>query len=466
MFRGALFKDFRRFHFVGAGGVGMSGIAELLLKEGFKVSGSDRARSAVTDRLESLGAVIYEGHRAENVGDADALVYSAAIDAGNPELRAAIGKGIPAVRRSEALAECMRMKYGIGIAGTHGKTTVTAMTAHVLIEGGLDPTALAGGMTKALGGSNARYGGGDFIVVEADEYDRTFLKLSPVVAVLTTLDVDHLDIYRDLEDIENAFVEFANKPPFYGFVLYCADDENLARISERVRGRIITYGLCDSADYRAKVVMKDEARTTFEIIRRGETIAEATIGMPGEHNVRNALAAAASGIELGVEPVTAARALSTFGGVERRFEVKRQGEIMVVDDYAHHPTEVKAALQAAKERAKGRTIAVFQPHLYSRTKDFYREFAEAFLAADVFICADVYPAREEPIPGVTGEIIVNEATRLGHPNARYVADKEALPEAIAETARPGDLVMTVGAGDVWKYGERYIEKLESENNEV
>jgi len=460
-----MFRSIKKIHFVGIGGIGMSGIAEILLDQAFSITGSDRQLSEVTEHLRDLGAAIYEGHSALNVEpDVDVLVYSSAVPPDNPELVEARRRKIPVIRRAEMLAEVMRLKYGIGIAGTHGKTTTTSMVSLVLMEGGLDPTAIVGGKLSGLGGTNARLGHGEFIVVEADEYDRSFLSITPTIAVLTTLDADHLDCYRDIEDIKSAFITFANKVPFYGFIILCLDEAALQDIMPKVSERkIVTYGLNAQADLQALDITHSENTSTFTVMSRGGVLGEIRLQVPGTHNVQNALAAIGVGLELGIPFEKIKAGMERFTGVYRRWEVKADvAGIMVVDDYAHHPTEIKASLEGAKSGwRKRRVICAFQPHLYSRTRDFYEEFGRAFFNADVVIVTDVYPAREEPIQGVTGELIVNAAKMFGHKDVRYVPDKKDVPDVLLSLARPGDIVITVGAGDIWKCGEEFIHKLQN-----
>ncbi|BDQ02528.1 UDP-N-acetylmuramate--L-alanine ligase [Ignavibacterium sp.] len=451
-----MFKNIKKVHFVGIGGIGMSGIAEILWNQGFEVSGSDKSLSDVTDRLEKLGIKIYEGHSEENLKDVDVLVYSSAVTLDNPEVKAAIERKIPIIKRSEMLAETMRMKYGIGIAGTHGKTTTTSMVGLTLTEGGIDPTIIVGGKLSSLGGTNARLGNGEFIVVEADEFDRSFLKLTPTIAALTTLESDHLDTYKDLEDIKSAFVEFASKVPFYGFVVLCLDEPALQDIIPQINKKIITYGTTAQADVRAIDIKQDKFLTNYTVKYFGKEIGEITLKVPGVHNVKNSLVAVIIGTELGIDFSIIKRALESFTGVYRRFEVKYNKEILVVDDYAHHPTETSATLKAIRDGWDRRLVAVFQPHLYSRTKDFCQEFGRSFLNSDVFVCTDVYPAREEPIPGVTGELIAEATRKFGHKNVHYIADKKDIPAFLNEIKKDDDIIVTMGAGDIWKYGEQFV----------
>lgn len=458
-----MFRSIKKLHFVGIGGIGMSGIAEILLDQGFTVTGSDRAASENTERLESLGSKVYIGHNAANIEpDVDALVYSSAVQQENPEIIEAQRRKIPIIRRAEMLAEVMRLKYGIGIAGTHGKTTTTSMVSLVLMEGGVDPTVIVGGRLRGLAGSNARLGHGEFIVVEADEYDRSFLSITPTIAVLTTLETDHLDCYRDLEDIKTAFIQFANKVPFYGFVVMCLDEPALQDIMPRIKKKIITYGLNGQADLQAVDIVHRQNISTFVVVADGADLGEIKLQIPGRHNVLNALAAITVGLRLGVPFDKVKAGIEKFTGVFRRWEIKAEkGGITVIDDYAHHPTEIKATLAGAKAGWRRRVVCVFQPHLYSRTRDFYDEFGRSFFNADVLVVTDVYPAREEPIQGVSGELIANAAKEFGHKQVHYVPDKRQIPGFLAEHVQAGDMIITMGAGDIWKFGEEYIRILQA-----
>ncbi len=449
----------RRVHFVGIGGIGMSGIAEVLLNLGFIVSGSDRQLTAITKRLESLGAVVYDGHEGEQVTGSDVVVISSAVSEDNNEVQAAHQMKIPVIRRAEMLGELMRMKQGVAVAGTHGKTTTSSMVGLVMQAGGLDPTLIIGGKIKALR-SNAKLGNSDYLVVEADEYDRSFLKLTPTMAAITNIESDHLDCYEDLDDIKNSFVSFANKVPFFGVVCICLDEPALQEILPRLERRIISYGLTPQAEVRAMDIKFKDTQSIFTVISKGEVLGEVKINLPGEHNVKNALAAISIGLELEIPFEKIKRGLRDFTGVHRRFEIKADMHgIMIVDDYAHHPTEIKASLRGARDGYNRRIIAVFQPHLYSRTRDFYHDFGQSFFDAEILVVTDVYPAREEPIPGITGEIIANEARSLGHKQVIYIPDKEDLPDFLKSIVHEGDLVITLGAGDIVKYGEILIEKL-------
>jgi UDP-N-acetylmuramate--alanine ligase len=461
-----MFSSIKKLHFVGIGGIGMSGIAEILLDQGFKVSGSDRTLTEVTERLKKLGAATFEGHRAQNIADdVDTVVYSSAVQPDNPEILEAQRRKIPIVRRAEMLAEVMRLKYGIGIAGTHGKTTTTSMISLVLMEGELDPTVIVGGKLSGLGGTNARLGRGEFIVVEADEYDRSFLSITPTIAVLTTLETDHLDCYRDLEDIKSAFVQFATKVPFYGFIVLCLDEPALLDIMPHLnKKKIITYGLNPQADVQAVDIRHKDNSTKYTLIRNNQELGTITLQVPGKHNVQNSLGAIAVGLELGVPFSKIKAGIEKFSGVYRRWEKKGEvNDIVLYDDYAHHPTECKATLSGVKSGWRRRVVCVFQPHLYSRTRDFYEDFGKSFLLSDVLVVTDVYPAREEPIQGVNGELIVNAAKQFGHKDAHYVPEKKKVPAFLKSIVKSGDIVITMGAGDIWKYGEEFLNQLKNQN---
>ncbi len=441
----------------------MSGIAEILLDQGFTVTGSDLSQSEVTERLESLGARITRGHAAENIVGADVVVYSSAVrPEENPETVEATRRKIPLIRRAEMLAEVTRMKYGIAVAGTHGKTTTTSMIGLVMIEGKLDPTVIVGGKLSGLGGTNAHLGHGEWTVVEADEFDRSFLSLSPTIAVVMNMEREHLDIYSDLDDIKRAFIEFANKVPFYGFVAFCLDESSLVDILPQIKKRVISFGSTPQCDVRAVDVVYTERTSTFTVVQRGETLGSITVVVPGEHNMKNALAAITVGLEVGAPFNAIARALAGFTGVYRRFEIKGEvGDVMVIDDYAHHPTEVKATLDAIRRGWRRRVVALFQPHTYSRTRDFYDEFGKAFFNADLVLVTDVYAARERPIQGISGELVATSAAGFGHRNVSYVPNREDLAARALELIRPGDIVVTMGAGDIWKSADEIMRQLET-----
>jgi len=461
-----VFGRTRHIHMVGIGGIGMSGIAEILLIRGYVVSGSDSNVSETTERLKELGATIYPGHDASNVEGADVVVYTSAVKAkDNVETREAMSRQIPVIKRSEMLAELMRMKYGIGIAGTHGKTTTTTMAGHVVQDGSYDPTIIVGGRVHSFDKTNAVVGKGDIIIVEADEYDRTFLKLSPSMAVITNIEAEHLDIYEDLEDVKQAFIEFANKVPFYGAVIVCLDDANIRSILPKIDRRTISYGFTPQAQLRAINIEQSAFESTFTVIFEDEVLGEITIKSPGEHNIKNALGAVAVGLELGMSFKNISSGLERFQGVFRRFQPKLDTEkLIVIDDYAHHPTEVKASIEGARNGWKNRRlVAVFQPHLYSRTQQMYKEFGLSFFDAEVLVVTDVYPSREKPIEGVTGKLIADTAKEYGHRDVHYLEDKTELPGKLRDIVKDGDIVITMGAGDIYRYGEQFVEMIQKNN---
>jgi len=460
-----MFAKVQRIHFVGIGGIGMSGIAEVLLTLGYKVSGSDLRESSVTQRLASLGAIIFIGHRAENVTGSEAVVTTSAVTRDNPEIQASRAQHIPVIPRAEMLAELMRLKYGIAIAGMHGKTTTTSMVAAVLAAGGLDPTVVVGGRVDAMG-SNARLGKSQYLVAEADESDRSFLKLSPILSIVTNVDREHMDCYRDMDDVEQAFVDFMNRVPFYGAVIACRDDERLRNLLPRLERRVITYGAGEESDFRAKVL--DDAcksedgrpRSRFEVVNRGRKIGEFDLHVPGHHNVLNATAAVAAGVGLDIPAAKIAEALAQFRGVDRRFQLKgKVGGVSVIDDYGHHPTEIRATLAAARQCGFGKIHVIFQPHRYTRTRDLADEFATAFSHADTLQLLDIYPASEEPIPGVTAERLAKRIASAGT-HVEYVASFADAITRAASHAKNGDLVLTLGAGNVYQVGPMVLEELE------
>jgi UDP-N-acetylmuramate--alanine ligase len=455
-----VFGRTRHIHMVGIGGIGMSGMAEILLLRGYKVSGSDQSISETTERLKELGADIYENHDATNIEGADVVVYTSAVIAEeNEETREAMARKIPVIKRSEMLAELMRMKYGIGIAGTHGKTTTTTMTGHVVQDGSFDPTIIVGGRVHSFDKTNAVVGKGDIIIVEADEYDRTFLRLSPSMVVITNIEAEHLDIYKDLEDAKDAFVEFASKVPFYGAVVVCLDDPEVRSILPRIKKRIISYGYNPQARIRATNISQNGIYSSFNVLVNNETLGEIHLKAPGDHNIKNSLAAIAVGRELGIPFEKIKSGLERFRGVFRRFQLKLEtDDIIVIDDYAHHPTEVQATIQGARKGwPERRIVAVFQPHLYSRTLQMYKEFGLSFFDAEVLVVTDIYPSREKPIEGVSGTMISDTAKNYGHKHVFYFKDKKELPERLKEIVKPGDIVITMGAGDIYRYGEQFAE---------
>ncbi len=455
MFRGRI----RAIHFVGIGGIGMSGIAEVLLASGFAVSGSDAKESETTRRLEELGARICVGHAAENVQAADVVVFSSAVPRNNPELVAARLAAIPVIPRAEMLAELMRLKSGIAIAGSHGKTTTTSLVATVLREAGLDPTVVIGGKLNALG-TNAARGQGELLVAEADESDGSFLHLTPVIAVVTNIDAEHLDHYGDHEGVKEAFAQFANRVPFYGLVVACLDHPHVQDILPRIEKRTATYGLSAQADYRAKDPVVEGLSTRFTLIRRGEELGPVSVRMPGIHNVLNTLAVVAVADELAIPLDVTKKALRDFGGVQRRFTiVGEEGGVTVVDDYGHHPAEVQVTLEPA-QRAYGRRIVVaFQPHRYTRTHHLFEEMTRAFNRADVLLLADVYAAGEAPIEGATSDRLAQAIRAHGHRDVTHVGPREAMVDALLSRAQPGDVVITLGAGDITRVGPTFLEAL-------
>ena len=457
-----MFAPSQRVHFIGIGGIGMSGIAEILLTMGYAVSGSDLRGSPTTERLERLGATIYVGHAAGNAAASDVVVTSSAVAKDNPEVLEARARKIPVIQRAEMLAELMRLKYGIAIAGMHGKTTTTSMVAAVLAGGELDPTVVVGGRVDAMG-SNARLGRSQYLVAEADESDRSFLKLSPILAVVTNLDREHMDSYADMSDVENCFVEFMDKVPFYGAVTACVDDERLRGILARVRRRVYTYGLSAEADFRVRMLPSAEgSHARFEVNARGLVLGPFELHVPGRHNVLNATAAVAIGVQLGLTPDKIAAGLATFRGVDRRFQVRGvERGVTVIDDYGHHPTEIRATLQAARECGYGRVLVLFQPHRYTRTRDLMEDFACAFGDADAVQVLDIYAASEQPIEGITGETLAAAIQAKNRGRVRYAASMAEAVERLAEDARPGEMILTLGAGSVSQAGPLILDALRS-----
>jgi UDP-N-acetylmuramate--alanine ligase len=457
-----MFATSQHAHFIGIGGIGMSGIAEILLSLGMKVSGSDLRRGPVTDRLAQLGATVYEGHQAINVTGATVVVTSSAVSSSNPEVLQAHARKIPVIQRAEMLAELMRLKYSIVIAGMHGKTTTTSMVASVLSAGGLDPTVVVGGRVDALG-SNARLGTTQYLVAEADESDRSFLKLSPIRAIVTNLDREHMDCYHDMADVERAFLEFMDKVPFYGAVTACLDNPQLAAILPRARRRVFTYGVAAEADFRLEFltpVESVEGRVArFQVVTSQGPLGPFELHVPGRHNVLNATAAVAIASQLQIPADKIAEGLNHFRGVDRRFQQRGQARgVTVVDDYGHHPTEIRATLAAARECGHKRVFVVFQPHRYTRTKDLMDEFASAFADADTVVVLPIYAASEEPIPGVTAEVLAN---RIQGPAVRFAPEFAAAVAAITEQAKEGDLILTLGAGNVSQLAPQILAALES-----
>jgi UDP-N-acetylmuramate--alanine ligase len=482
-----MFAPSQRVHFIGIGGIGMSGIAEILLTMGYAVSGSDLRGSPTTERLAGLGATIYVGHAAGNAAASDVVVTSSAVAKDNPEVVEARARKIPVIQRAEMLAELMRLKYGIAIAGMHGKTTTTTMVAAVLAGGGLDPTIVVGGRVDALG-SNARLGKSQYLVAEADESDRSFLKLSPILAVVTNLDREHMDSYADMADVENCFVEFMDKVPFYGAVTACIDDARLRAILPRVARRVYTYGESAEADFRLRMLPAEaaanpgpkdgtlrqaqgglwgtrsmgDAHARFEVNARGLVLGPFELHVPGRHNVLNATAAVAIGVQLGLPPEKIAAGLATFRGVNRRFQVRGvERGVTVIDDYGHHPTEIRATLQAARECGYGRVLVLFQPHRYTRTRDLMDDFAGAFGDADAVQVLDIYAASEQPIEGITGEALAAAIRKKNGGRVMYASSMAEAVERLVEDARPGEMILTLGAGSVSQAGPMLLEALRS-----
>jgi UDP-N-acetylmuramate--alanine ligase len=455
-----MFKRYQHVHFVGIGGAGMSGIAEILLTLGYQVSGSDGRRGEAVERLERLGAKVWIGHDAHHAEGADVVVYSSAVPRDNVELQAARRRQVPVIPRAEMLAELMRLKYGIAVAGTHGKTTTTSMIGAVLAEGRLDPTIVVGGRVIGLG-ANARLGRGEYLVAEADESDRSFLKLSPTLAVVTNIDREHLDAYRDLADVQEAFVGFVNKVPFYGCAVLCADDAPVGEILPRVERRVLTYGLSARASVSARDLVLEPTGSSYTATVEGRELGPVTVGVPGAHNVTNSLAAVAVGLDLEL-PFEAIRAgLAAFAGVDRRLQRRGEaGGVLVIDDYGHHPTEIRATLETLRLVAGGRrTLVLFQPHRFTRTQALWDDFCTAFAGADVLRLVDIYPASEEEIPGISSEALARAIAAHGHPDVAWLGAVAGASERLARELRPGDVVLTLGAGHVWTAGEELLRRL-------
>jgi UDP-N-acetylmuramate--alanine ligase len=462
--RVSMFRKTQQIHLVGIGGAGMSGIAEVLLTLGYTVTGSDLHASDTTRRIEELGGRVFIGHQESNVGEAQVVVISSAVSAENPEVMVAKAKHIPVIPRAEMLAELMRLKFGVAIAGAHGKTTTTSMVANVLAQGGLDPTMVIGGKVNALG-SHARLGRGDVLIAEADESDGSFLRLSPTIVAVTNLDREHLDHYGTMERINDSFLEFINKVPFYGLAVLCSDDERLRALFPRIVKRYQTYGLRESEgggpDFKATDINLKQWGAEFRAYFRGRNLGPFRLAVPGIHNVSNALVAIAIGVELDVPVDLIRKALAAFTGVERRFHLRGEANgIMVVDDYGHHPTEIRATLAAAKQGwGDRRLVVLFQPHRYSRSRDCAEEFAHAFDQADLLFMTEIYAAGEQPIPGVSGAKLAESIRAAGHQGVTFVAQKDTLPDLVLPQLKPGDLLITLGAGDIWKAGTGLLSRL-------
>jgi UDP-N-acetylmuramate--alanine ligase len=437
----------------------MSGIAEVLINLGYHVSGSDLKETEVTRRLASLGCEISYGHRKENVKEADVVVVSSAVRRGNPEVDIAEQRLIPVIPRAEMLAELMRMKVGIAIAGTHGKTTTTSLISTVLAAGGLDPTVVIGGRLNSIG-SNARLGQGDFLVAEADESDGSFLKLMPTIAVVTNIDADHLDYYSGIDEIKETFLQFLNKIPFFGLAVLCLDHPNIQGLIPKLKKRFTTYGLTTQADYQAKEIVFEGLSTAFDVLHQRKEVGRLKIRMPGLHNVYNSLATVATAFELDIPFQVVQETLREFGGVQRRFQIKgEKNGIIVVDDYGHHPVEIMATLKAARTGWEKRVIAVFQPHRYTRTQALFQEFLTAFYDADVLVLTEIYAAGEDPIEGVGAKALFEGIREYGHKDVTFLENKKDVVAHLLRILQPGDLVITLGAGDIWQVAEDLVQKL-------
>lgn len=456
-----MFGRFKNIHFVGIGGIGMSGIAELLYNMGFEVTGSDIKESENTKRLKKLGIKISIPHNKNNIGNADVVVYTSAVSKDNVELKQAIKTNTPISRRAEMLGELMRIKFSIAVAGTHGKSTTTSLVASIMREKKLDPTIIVGGILRSTG-NNARLGESEYLVAEADESDRSFLKLFPTVAVITNIDREHLDVYKDIDDIKDTFIKFANSVPFYGAVHLSMDDPVSLSILTEIERKVITFGFSPNADVKGMNIRREGFSHSFDLVSNGATIKNIKVNLPGRHNVINAIAACSVALELKVDKKSIKEGIGNCTGIARRFE-KRGFEkgILVVDDYAHHPREIESTLAGAREGWDGRIVAVFQPHLYSRTILLKKEFGKAFFQADKVIVTDIYPAREEPIPGVTGEIIKDQCINFGHKDAEYIGKKEKIPKFLVPQLSKGDMVILLGAGNIYNIAEDIIGGIKS-----
>ena len=462
-----MFERYNTIHFVGIGGVGMSGIAEVLANLGYEVTGSDVKESETTKRLQAMGIRISIGHSAENIGNAHVVVGSSAVSFDNPEVLAARSSKISVIPRAEMLAELARLKYSVLIAGAHGKTTTTSLISTVLGHGGLDPTIIIGGKLKGIG-SNARLGRGEFLIAEADESDGSFLKLSPTIAVVTNIDREHMDYFKEMESLKQAFLAFINKIPFYGAAFICHENEYVRELIPSIHRRFLTYGMSGESDIYASNVRQGFMSMTFDVTVNHTEAGTFTIPLPGRHNVLNSLACIGVALELKMHPAAIKEALSSFGGIQRRFEFKGEAKgVKVYDDYGHHPTEVQATLSAATMNMKhlsdaGRLFVVFQPHRYKQTADLMDEFAGSFLGVDALVLLDIYPASEKPIPGITSELLAEKMTQRGQKNVTCCRHREEALDLLLSQLKEGDLLLTLGAGDVWKIGESIVERLHAD----
>ncbi|HPY95738.1 MAG TPA: UDP-N-acetylmuramate--L-alanine ligase [Candidatus Cloacimonadota bacterium] len=449
----------KKIHFIGIGGIGMSGIAEFLLNHGYEITGSDVQSSEITRYLEDKGIVIFYNHDVNNIKEVDVVVKSSAIKNDNPEVVYAISQKIPVIRRAEMLAELMRMSFGIGIAGTHGKTTSTSLVGMVLSNAMLDPTVIVGGRVQNFG-TNNRLGSGKYMIVEADEYDRSFLTLTPIIAAITNIEADHLDCYSDLDEIKSAFIQYANKVPFFGCVIACLDDNGVQSVLPSIKKRVLTYGLSRQAEVRAININQSGFKTSFDVLYKEYILGSIHTDLIGNHNIQNALLAIAVGIEMDIPFEMIKTGIEEFKGVFRRFEfIGEANGIRIYDDYAHHPTEIKVTLSGIRENTQKRIIALFQPHLYSRTKDFALDFGRSFYQSDLLFVAPIYPARELPIEGVTGQLIADAAIQSGHHHVHFIESKEDILSTVLEHLEKDDVLITMGAGDIYKYGAEILEKL-------
>ncbi len=451
-----MFGSTKKVHFVGIGGIGMSGIAELLHIQGFDVSGSDMRESEMTRHLSDIGIQVRIGHDPDVVIDADVVVKSSAVTDDNPEIKSAFSRKIPVIRRAEMLAEITRMSYGIGIAGTHGKTTTTSMVGLVLKAAELDPTIIVGGKVKNFG-SNNLLGAGEYIVVEADEFDQSFLSLTPIIAGVTNIDADHLDCYPDLDGIKDAFISYANKVPFFGSIVACLDDPGVQAVLPRFHKKVITYGMSRQADVRAMNIEMKDFKSSYDVVFKGYTLGRIHLQVPGHHNILNSLMAVSIALDLNIAFESIQNGLAEYSGVFRRFEYKGElNGITVYDDYAHHPSEILATLKGIRANTDRRLVVVFQPHLYSRTRDFYEHFGRSFFQSDVLVVTPIYPAREKPIPGISGKMIAEAAIQSGHHNVHYIESNEEIVPKMQSLVQDGDILITMGAGSIWKYGEDFL----------
>ncbi len=461
-----MYRKSKHIHFVGIGGIGMSGIAELLLNLGYRISGSDMQNTDITRRLTKLGGTVHIGHDGAWVNNADVVVVSSAIQPDNPEILAAVDAHIPVIPRAEMLAELMRLnKFGIAIAGSHGKTTTTSIVGWLLAEAGLDPTIVIGGKVDCLGGSNAKLGEGDFLVAEADESDGSFLKLAPVLEVVTNIDLEHLDFYKNIDEIKDVFLQFIDKVPFYGAAILCLDDPHVAAILPEIKKRIITYGLTSQADVYARGITPHGLSTSFEVCRDDKVLGSITLSLAGLHNVYNSLAAVTVGLELDIPFATIGVALTSFSGVQRRLQIKgERRDIIVVDDYGHHPTEIRATISALRDAwPDQRLVILFQPHRYSRTKGLLEEFNTAFHGADMLLLTKIYGAGEKPIAGISTEVLINGIKKHGQRHVYYEPTIQGLVDRTMEILAPGDVVLTLGAGNIWQAGEQLLEMMTKKN---